>query len=273
MKKILQKLINALPLGLRTRIKDIPVLKQIQHFLVKKYLHNTEFDAEITAGPAKGLNFPVSMPGDKLMYIGTWEIDFSNALSAAIQPGWICYDIGGYKGYYSGIMALRGAKKVFVFEPMPENISKIERLIKINAQLPIELSKVAVSDNDGNAVFKVMQEATMGKLEKSSFDGSDDILQEIPVKCIRLDTFISDQHAPAPDFIKIDVEGAEVFVLEGAMQLLRTKKPMLMIEIHSIEIGKKVFSMLSPIYSNIKVFETGKSPEGNSLEICHFIVS
>lgn len=272
MKKIIQRLINFLPLGLRTKIKDIPVLKQLQQFLVKKYLNNTEFDAEITAGPAKSLNFPVKMPDDKLMYVGTWEIEFSNALSAAIQPGWVCYDIGGYKGYYAGIMALRGASKVFVFEPMPENILRIERLIKLNPKLNIELQKVAVSDTDGNAVFKVMKEATMGKLEKSSFEGSQDVLQEIPVQCVRLDTLVNHHQFPVPDFIKIDVEGAEVYVLEGALHVLAKFKPMLMIEIHSVDIGRRVYEMLSPIYSNIKVFETGKTPEGNTMEICHFIV-
>ncbi|HCF63901.1 MAG TPA: hypothetical protein DEU93_06860 [Chitinophagaceae bacterium] len=272
MKKILQQLISLLPLGLRTKIKDIPVIKQLQQFLVRKYLHNTEFDAQITAGPAKGLFFPVSMPGDKLMYIGTWEIEFSNALSDAIQPGWVCYDVGGYKGYYAGIMALRGASRVLVFEPMPDNISKIERLINLNPALPIELKKVAVSDTDGDAVFKIMQEATMGKLEKSSFHGSNEVIQEIPVECIRLDTFVQRDNARVPHFIKIDVEGAEVYVIQGAMNLLRKHKPMLMIEVHSLEIGQKLFEMLSPIYSSIVVFETGKSPERNTLEICHFIV-
>lgn len=272
MKKILQKLIGVLPLWLRKRIKDIPILKQLQGALVKKYLDHSEFDAVISAGPAKGLHFPVRMPDDKLMFIGTWEIDFSNALSSAVQRGWVCYDVGGYKGYYAGIMALRGASKVYVFEPMPENIHRIERLIELNSRLPVQLIKAAVSDEDGSAVFRIMDEATMGKLESSTFQRSETSVKEISVQCVRLDTLIGDKKIEAPDFIKIDVEGAEAFVLEGAMNMLREKRPVLMIEIHSKEIGMKVNEMLKPIYNRITVFETGGSPETNTLEICHFVV-
>ncbi len=272
MKKILQKLIEILPLWVRRRIKNIPILKQVQGVLVKKYLDNTEFDAPITAGPAKGLQFPVRMPDDKLMYVGTWEMDFSNALSAAVQPGWVCYDIGGYKGYYAGIMALRKSRKVYVFEPMPDNITRIERLIELNPQLPIELIRAAVSNNEGDAVFRVMEEATMGKLESSTFQQSEFAVKEIAVQCVTLDSLLSKGKIESPDFIKIDVEGAEEYVLQGAINLLRTKKPMLMIEIHSLEIGKRVHEILKEIYTNIKVFETGMSPDKNTLEICHFIV-
>ncbi|WP_336515186.1 FkbM family methyltransferase [Pollutibacter soli] len=271
MSAILQKALDLVPFRFRDKIRKIPVLKQVQNFLVKRMMNDKEFVATISGGPAKGLKFPVRMPGDKQMWIGTWEIEFSEALAANIQKGMVCYDIGGYKGYYAGVMALKGASKVLVFEPMPTNIRNIQKLINENKNLPIELIQAAVSDKSGTAIFKLMPEETMGKLEASGFQAGEKGLQDLEVTCVALDDLQQKGYA-APDFIKIDVEGAEEFVLKGALNLLRTKKPLLMIEVHSPAIGKKCLELLEPIYSSIEVFETGKHPREGTPEICHFTV-
>jgi FkbM family methyltransferase len=212
------------------------------------------------------------MPQDKQMWIGTWELEFANALKKAVQPGSVCYDIGGYKGYYSGVMALKGASQVFVFEPVPQNAVKIKQLIALNPELPITLKEYAVSDINGTAVFKIMQEETMGKLESSKFQKTETSVNEFKVQCVTIEELIKNG-LPAPDFIKIDVEGAEEMVLKGALELLKNAKPYLMIEVHSHEIGKACFDLLKNIYSNIFVFETGKPPQNGEPEICHYIVS
>jgi FkbM family methyltransferase len=269
---VIQKVLNLIPFQFRTRVKSIPLLKHVQSFIINRYLINAEFNVQITGGPARGLIFPVKLPQDKQMWIGTWELDFAKALYEAIKPGFVCYDIGGYKGYYSGIMALHGASEVFVFEPMPQNAEKIRQLIALNPNLPILLKEYAVSENEGKAVFKIMQEETMGKLEASRFQNHESSINEFIVQCVSIDGLIS-EGMPVPDFIKIDVEGAEELVLKGAIKLLHSKRPLLMIEIHSSEIGKRCLAILENLYSNIKVFETGLHPNEGAPEICHYIVS
>jgi len=269
-KDILIKLVDSVPFGVRNKIKNIPGLKQLQSLLLKKLVSNKEFVATISGGPAKGLVFPVQMPQDKLMWIGTWELDFADTLYRYIEPGWICYDIGGYKGYYAGIMALKGAAEVFVFEPMPANAEKIKKLIALNSNLPIQLKEYAVSDTCGKVSFKLMPEETMGKLEKSSFQENEKEVSQLVVDCITID-YLVNKGFPSPDFIKIDVEGAEEFVLKGAKDLLGKMKPVLMIEIHSKEIGFRCLSLLKEFYTSVTVFETGRVPEFGFPEICHFI--
>lgn len=271
-KNVIIQLAGKIPFGIRDNIRKIPLLKQFQQFLLRKWVNNESFVATISGGPAKGLVFPVQMPDDKLMWIGTFELEYAKCLQQAIKKGWVCYDVGGYKGYYAGIMAINSASSVFVFEPMPANIERIHKLISLNDALPITLKEYAVSDSTGKAVFKIMPEATMGKLERSTFQTGDASLKEVEVNCISLDELIR-EGTPEPDFIKIDVEGAEEFVLKGASELLQRKKPLLMIEVHSREIGKRCFAILKKYYSNIRVFETGKSPEMGTPEICHYIVS
>jgi FkbM family methyltransferase len=265
-------LAGKVPFGLRTRIKNIPGLKQLQAFLMKNWLNDQEFVATISGGPAKGLVFPVKMPQDKLMWIGTWELDFAKALRENVQPGWVCYDIGGYKGYYAGIMALKGAKEVFIFEPMPSNAENIKKLIGFNRKLPITIREAAVSNRMGQTIFKLMPEETMGKLRESSFQEDDKEILQLAVDCVSLDGLVKNG-LPEPDFIKIDVEGAEEFVLQGGIELLKRKRPFLMIEVHSREIGKRCIHLLQDIYPSIRVFETGKEPKFGAPEICHYIAS
>ena len=269
-KGFIQQVLDRIPFSVRSKIKNVPVVKQLQAFIMHKFLDGKEFTAAISGGPAKGLLFPVKLPQDKQMWIGTWELDFAEALQQYVQPGWVCYDIGGYKGYYSGVMALKGASNVFVFEPMPGNIEKIKKLIALNPSLPITLKEYAVSDNNGQAVFKLMPEETMGKLATSSFQKEDEAVTSLTVDCITLDELIS-KGTPEPDFIKIDVEGAEEFVLKGANELLQRKKPFLMIEVHSPAIGERCVQLLKEQYKNITVLETGLTPDQGTPEICHYL--
>lgn len=62
------------------------------------------------------------------MWAGLFEREFALAPAAAIPNGKVCFDIGGYKGYMSGVMVLNGASSVHVFEPLPANQESIRRL-------------------------------------------------------------------------------------------------------------------------------------------------
>lgn len=269
-KGFIQQVLDMIPMSVRSKIKNVPGLKQLQAFIMNRFMNGKEFTAAISGGPAKGLVFPVKLPQDKQMWIGTWELDFAEALQRYVKPGWVCYDIGGYKGYYTGVMALKGAARVFVFEPMPANVEQIKKLIGLNPSLPIHLKEYAVSDKTGKAVFKLMPEETMGKLEHSSFQKDDEPVTSLTVECITLDELIA-SGTPEPDFIKIDVEGAEEFVLKGAKDLLHRKKPFLMIEVHSPAIGERCMQVLKEQYKTITVLETGLTPEEGTPEICHYL--
>ena len=95
-KGFIQTVLDVIPFGVRSKIKHIPVVKQIQALIMRNFLDGKEFIATISGGPAKGLQFPVKLPQDKQMWVGTWELDFAEALQHYVKPGWVCYDIGGW---------------------------------------------------------------------------------------------------------------------------------------------------------------------------------
>jgi FkbM family methyltransferase len=137
------------------------------------------------------------------------------------KQGRVAIDCGANVGKWTRPIA-EIFDKVIAIEPDPRACSMNRRKLPSNA----ELIQAAVGAERGRLEFSIMP-ATMhshlGKSEKA--------LEHVMVDVLPLDEFV-DQEI---DFIKIDVEGAEVDVIRGAKQLIHTRKPMLVIELHNTE--------------------------------------
>ena len=237
--------VNALPLSVRHCIKFIPGVAFLQRWLVSRVLSGEPFVHLINAGPARGLRFEVTLPLDKAVWSGTYETGFSQALHDAVKPGDVCFDIGGYRGYMSGVSALAGASRVFVFEPFPQNRAALNRLIELNPGLPVVLKGMALGNMDGSIEFKVMPDASMGKITDSPFQTSARPDRTIQVKIAKLDTLIEGGILPPPSVMKIDVEGAEVGVLMGGIATLTAHRPKVLLEAHSDALSAECSQILS----------------------------
>lgn len=262
LRTLLQRSVNLIPYRLRKLIRRIPGLKQLQRHLVAAHLDGTSFEHEINVGPARGLRYPVTLPIDKQIWIGTYEHAFGERLAASVTPGAVCYDIGGFRGFFTGVMACRGASEVHVFEPMPDNVEQIRRMAALNPRLPIHVHPLALAERAGEADFVRLSAAgdSMGKLRHSEFDSGDAARSIVKVRVETLDALIERGLAPAA-LIKLDVEGAEALVLQGAAKLLREHRPRLFIEAHSHELARKCVELLRPHGYSFRVLETGRPPD------------
>ena len=261
MRALLRSSVNAIPLPVRKWIKHIPGLAGLQRWLVARFLSGTPFLHTINAGPASGLRFEVTLPGDKAIWAGTYEFEFATAISRGVKAGDVCFDIGGYRGFMSGTMAIAGASKVVVFEPLPENQHALQRLGELNPDLNIELQRVALGDLDGTIGLKVMADASMGKLASSGFQPGASALREIDVTIRRLDSMVRAKEVPPPNLIKIDVEGAELDVLRGASEVLQSAKPVVYIETHSAALDQQCQEELGRLGYGVRRLESN-SPTG-----------
>lgn len=170
-----------------------------------------------------------------------------------IKPGQTVFDLGGHIGYISLHFAnlVGETGKVVVFEPGTNNLPYIEA--NIRSKPNIELVKKVVSNTNGEIDFFIEeltgQNNTLLKNfqrfqqnQESAYVQVD--YQQVIVESIRLDDFI-EQSGYQPDFIKIDVEGAELSVLESAEQYLKKHQPGMMVEVN-VKI-KEVFDYLQDL--------------------------
>ena len=269
---MLADLINIIPYRWRDRIRRIPLVGALQ-----RWIFNTAFrgsvDFRIKDGPAKGLVFPLKLPDDKLFWTGLWEKEFAERLANATESGAVCLDVGAYRGYFSGVMAVQGAGEVHCFEPNPENIAKLERLVELNPNLSLKLHQVALGDADGETEFVLMSEDTMGKLADSSFQRERSTGTRFKVKLSKLDTLVAEGSVPLPSLIKVDVEGAEKMFLDGAAATIEQGRPAILLEYHSGPLARECAAFLEERGYHIEWLETDDPESLTDEAVGHFVVT
>jgi len=225
------RLIRMVPSGVRNQIRHVPGLAWAQRTFIKRFAPQGAFAHRIDGGPAKGLNFLIRLPEDKAMWKGTYELEFCERLRGTVQPGDICYDIGAFRGYTAGVFALAGAGAVLAFEPMPENQETIRKVFGMNPNLPLTVIPKAVAEAEGEQVLEIHRDQSMNRLGSVPGSGGG---ERIRVETTTVDATAS-QTGKRPTLMKIDVEGAEEAVLQGAAKALKESVRAVFMEIHHAE--------------------------------------
>jgi FkbM family methyltransferase len=173
------------------------------------------------------------MPDDKGIWTGTYEVDFAARIAASVAPGTVAYDIGGWHGFFAGVMAGQGACRVHVFEPLPANAERIRFLVALNPDRAITLHSFAVGERDGEVDLMIMPDTSMAKLENSTFQPNASASERVRVRVRSIDSMVKAGEIEPPALMKIDVEGAELMVLRGARETIRRTQPLIFAEVHS----------------------------------------
>jgi FkbM family methyltransferase len=244
MPALMNIMLRAIPWSWRSSIRNIPGIAWLNQIIVAAVLHGKEFVHQVDAGPAKGITFRVRLPEDKGIWTGTYEHDFASKVAAAVGPGTVTYDIGGWHGFFAGVLAAQGAREIHVFEPLAENADHIRLLIELNPQFDIRLHQYALGDHDSEAELLVMPQTSMAKISTSTFQPRHSVTDRIRVKIATIDTLVAKGELMPPNLIKMDVEGAEEFVLRGAIEVLRKYKPVIFAEIHSSMLLRECTNLL-----------------------------
>jgi FkbM family methyltransferase len=93
----------------------------------------------------------------------------------------------------------------------------------------------AVQDQAGEAEFLIGPSSAMGKVKGSAGRDTVEYLENINVEAISIDGFIENSGNQFPDIVKMDIEGGEVLALPGMANLLQTRHPLVLIELHGLE--------------------------------------
>jgi FkbM family methyltransferase len=159
---------------------------------------------------------------------GYFEPTTTTIVTRLLKPGDTAIDVGANIGYFSLLFAqCVGEKgKVFSYEPVPALAAQCLRNFEINGLSNVKLSNLALSDHLGQARFFV------GPRDNSGLSGLRTPRQSSGSFEVQLSSFdkLRDDWGTVT-LIKIDVEGAELQVLRGMDNFLRTAQPHLLVEV------------------------------------------
>lgn len=159
-----------------------------------------------------------------LYYYGDYEPFETDLFQNLIKKGDTVLDIGAHIGYYtllsSGLVGRSG--KVFSFEPDPDNLALLRKNVEVNNLTNVVIENVAVSDRNKRINFyRSLQNR-----------GDNRIFREnsrekcIKVDCITLDNYFNSKFSV--DFVKMDIQGAEVKALLGMPRTLKDNKDIIL---------------------------------------------
>jgi FkbM family methyltransferase len=204
----------------------------------------------IVAGPLAGAELylaPEAVDTWRAMIAGTHDqFLFDAAVVSGPLDGKVCWDIGAHIGYHSlAFASLVGAGgQVVAFEPNPFNLSRMDMHLTRNPTLAsrISVKTIALSDSSGVAEFRfsddVESSISSGGHLTSALAPCDPWVYEsfgrTQVKTATIDELVGSGEIAAPDVMKIDVEGAEAAVIRGGKEVIRLRRPILLVEVHHI---------------------------------------
>lgn len=167
-----------------------------------------------------------------LYYLAVLERQETRWLQARVRPDWVFFDVGANFGYYAMVVsaASQGRARVYAFEPLASNFHLLARNKHLNEFDRVTPVKLALSDRAGAVDFFVppVSCSGVGRLVDGPLDDPHGYVDK--VQATTLDAFVAQRGVRRMDFLKIDVEGAELRVLRGGAETLRRLRPTIMIE-------------------------------------------
>lgn len=179
--------------------------------------------AQVNKGGVRYLLWANEDIGKRMIFQRRYEDDERQAFKQLIRPGDICLDVGGNVGIFSLNFALKCGPTghVHVIEPLRRNRLVIELAAEINGLKNISVHPYALSDREGQVTLEVPN--IDGAYAFISQSAAPTDAGAVTVRCMTALKLIEELDLQRIDIWKIDVEGAENLVLDGAVELLRDR--------------------------------------------------
>lgn len=168
--------------------------------------------------------------GSTLRYFfGALDKAEEQALERLLQPGQVVYDVGANIGFYAIGAARRvgTAGKVYAFEPVPALAHATRENARRNGLKNIDVIESAVGNVNGEISINLSSNTSMNSIRWGAENRTG-----IAVPIIKLDDFVKRDGVHPPNIILIDVEGAEVDVFQGMLDVMKHHRPTVITEVH-----------------------------------------
>jgi len=177
-----------------------------------------------------------------ILIYGDYDHDLHLLFEARIKPGMTALDVGSNLGEMALHLAhlVGPTGTVHAFEPMPAAFARLHNHIEKN-QLAATLRSwnLALSNATGEMQMTIPSPTAdnqgLGSIANPAIAAA---AETITVPTQTLDDFVAQQQIKKIDFIKLDIQGAEWFFLEGAQQTLKTHRPEIAMEISPTDLAQ-----------------------------------
>jgi FkbM family methyltransferase len=223
-----------LPQNALSNLEEGPVAVAAIHRLVRRRLipQSTEW-VQVQQGFAKELWIQIDLASERSWWAGNHEPAVQETLRQIVGEDSVFYDVGAHIGFFS-LPAGRRAAHVIAFEPDPENAARLRaHVVRNQLGERIEVAEIALWSETAPAIaFRTGNPRSQGGVAHENHQPVLATGSLIHVRAMRLDDFVS-EGKPTPHIIKVDVEGAAMEVLSGAVATIRASRPTLIIELHT----------------------------------------
>jgi FkbM family methyltransferase len=147
----------------------------------------------------------------KVYFFGHYHERYEAALVARLlDPGEVFWDVGANVGYFSLVAAaaVGAAGEVLAFEPGTASLARLQENAALNPDYPIRIFPRAVAETDGEAVLYRADD--IADSSASLFAAAAGAAGGETCVTVALDGFLKKEGLRPPDFLKLDVEGAEL---------------------------------------------------------------
>jgi FkbM family methyltransferase len=218
----------------RTRLWITGDPDSADHWFALRLADELDYRLPIRARLGNGMTMRVAWNdyvSRNILTSGYYEPEIIRIFEKFLRPGMVLFDVGGHVGQYSlvGSRLVGDTGSVHSFEPDPRTFAWLKSNVEANRLTNVHVNQMALAGETGEKQFFFATPKDIGSnsLSKpSNFSGRTAI-----VRCMTIDDYMKEHGLTRVDMMKIDVEGAESFVLAGASSILNmAEKPLIVIE-------------------------------------------
>lgn len=152
-----------------------------------------------------------------------------------LRAGMTFFDVGSHEGLYSVVAAKKigPTGHVSAFEPSPRERRRLELHLRLNRLGWVNVVPCAVAATEGQGRLVTVVSGNTGRNSLIAPITTDPLLT-LPVRLTTLDQHLTRTHINSVDVVKIDAEGAELQIFQGADRLLGKVRPLIICEVLDI---------------------------------------
>ena len=204
----------------KTPVQDITISKNGVVFsinVLEKFLKFYMDPQDIRETPKEVFNF------------NNYELDEISFLTKLIKDCQVIFDIGSNIGWYSIYLdKFNGGEKIHSFEPIPANFKKLNSNLELNNTTKVLANNIGLSDSNEFLEMYYNSSLTGATSIKQNIDICDELIQ---CQFKKMDDYVLENNVNKIDFIKIDIEGAELLALKGGLHSIQKFLPILFLEL------------------------------------------